>query len=442
MPRLRSFLPVPALALTLIASAMPPLAPRAVAQDADPRPQRPDTALRFPNTTAGEFTPAAGFTLVQTARGSLNISGYGLFRYVNQMPSGQTFTDHLGNVQPVNPRNDINWHRTMVWLTGFFYTPKFRYNLTLWSLPTTQQTLLFGNLQYLVSPALAFGVGIAPTLTARSLQGSWPFWAGSDRLMAEEFFRGGFSSGAWVTGQVVPRLTYTLTVNNNISQLGTTQSNDSRDMAYGGSLRWQPTTGEFGPRGGFVDLEHHKHLATQFGVSSEISREGRYAPVGQPPNASQIRLSDGLNPFAEGALADSVTVTTLRYREAAVDAGVKYRGFSFQSEYYFRMLDQFEATGPLPLTSIYDHGFMAEASYMVVPTTLAAYLAGGAVFDQFRRRPWEAGGGLSFYPSHTRSWRLNAHIMHVDRSPASSFFGYYLSGLTGTIFSLGTDILL
>ncbi|MFL5581532.1 MAG: hypothetical protein ACJ8AO_14275, partial [Gemmatimonadaceae bacterium] len=318
----------------------------------------------------------------------------------------------------------------------------FRYNITTWSLGTTQQTLIFGNLQYRASNAFTIGVGIAPNLTARSMQGSWPFWAGSDRLMAEEFFRGGFSSGAWITGEVLPRVAYTLSVNNNISQLGTTQSNDTRDLAYSAALRWQPTTGEFGPRGGFGDLEHHERLATQFGASAGTSRESRYAPLGSPPNASQIKLSDGLNPFDEGALAEAVTVKTLDYREAAVDAGAKYRGFSFQGEYYFRTLDRFVATGPLPLASIHDHGFMAEASYMVVPKTLAAYAAGGYIVDQFERRPWEAGGGLNFYPSHTRSWRVNAHVLHVERSPSSSFFGYYLSGLTGTILSFGADILL
>jgi hypothetical protein len=58
----------------------------------------------------------------------------------------------------------INWHRTFVWLTGFLYEPKFRYNISLWSLPTTQQTLLFGNLRYVVARPLAFGVGIGPNL--------------------------------------------------------------------------------------------------------------------------------------------------------------------------------------------------------------------------------------------------------------------------------------
>jgi hypothetical protein len=212
-------------------------------------------------------------------------------------------------------------------------------------------------------------------------------------------------------------------------------------MLFGGMLRWRPTTGEFGPRGGFGDLEYHSRVATQFGVDGSQSVEGRYAPLGQPPNNTQIKLSDGINPFLEGALADSVTVSTLTYRELAVDAGVKYRGFSFQSEYYWRVLDDFLANGPLPLNSIYDRGFMAEAGYMVIPKTVNLYAQGGYVHDQFRRYPWEAGGGASYYPSHTRSWRLNLHVMHVDQCPASSFFGYYIAGQTGTIISLGTDVL-
>ena len=68
----------------------------AAGQEADPLPTKPDTSLRFPNTTAGEFTPSTGFTIIRTAKGSLNISVYGLFRHINQLPGSQTFVDHLG----------------------------------------------------------------------------------------------------------------------------------------------------------------------------------------------------------------------------------------------------------------------------------------------------------------------------------------------------------
>lgn len=408
----------------------------------DPPPGDTTTATSWPNTISGEFTPARGFDIFKGERASLNISFYGVFRYLNQLPGDQTFTDHLGRERAVKARNDLNWHRTMVWLTGFFYVPQFRYNITLWSLPTTQQTLLFGNLTYRFGRALTLGAGIVPTLTARSMQGSWPFWAGSDRQMAEDFFRGGFSSGLFATGQPLSRFYYTASVNTNLSQLGVTAANDSRDMAYSASVFWMPTTGEFGPRGGFGDLEYHTRVATRFGVSAAHSRESRYAPDSLPPNATQIRLSDGVYPFETGALADGVTVQKLDYDLLAADAAFKYRGFSFQSEYFVRRLSDFQADGPVPLTSILDHGFMAEAMYMVVPKLVGVYGVSGYVFDDFDRKPWELGGGVNVWPTGTRSWRLNLHILHVDKSPAGSNFGYYSAGQTGTIISIGTDILM
>jgi hypothetical protein len=391
---------------------------------------------------AGEFRPAKGFDLVKTKRASLNISFYGLFRYMNQLPGDQTFIDHLGRERPVKARNDLNWHRTFVWLTGFFYVPRFRYNISLWSLPTTQQTLLFGNLQYKFSQAFGLGVGITPNLTARSVQGSWPFWGSSDRQMAEDFFRGGFSSGVFVTGQPIQKFWYTASINTNISQLGTTAANDSRDMAYSASVVWRPTTGEFGPRAGLGDFEYHSTLATQFGVSAGHSRESRYASDSAPPNATQIKLSDGLNPFDAGALADGATVQKLDYDEMAIDAGFKYRGFSFQSEYYVRKLSNFQAIGVVPSDAIVDHGFQVQGMHMVVPRLVGVYLTYGYLWDDFQRHPWELSGGVSVYPSRSRSWRLNLHLIRIERSPAASNFGFYTSGQSGTTISAGTDILL
>jgi hypothetical protein len=420
---------------------------RAHAQDEGGPPPVPDTTKtanieRYSNLYQGQFSPGQGFDLIRTEKGTLNISVYGLFRYLNQLPGDQTFTDHLGRVKTVKTRNDLNWHRTFVWLTGFFDDPKFRYNISLWSLPTTQQTLLFGNLRYLYSQALTFGVGLGPNLTNRSLQGSWPYWAGSDRQMGEEFIRGGFSSSFWITGKLPRGAFYTASVNTNLSQLGVPAASDSRDFAYSASMWWHPTTGEFGPRNGFGDLEHHEKLATQFGVSACTSYESRYAPDTDSPLATQIKLSDGLNPFDTGALADTVTVNRLHYQIVSFDAGAKYKGFSFQSEYSYRVLSDFQATGPVPQSRIKDQMIMAEAMHMVVPKMLGVYAVTSYAFDDFQRHPWELGGGASFYPYGNRQWRLNLHLLHLEKSPASSNFGYYQAGLTGTVLSLGTDILL
>lgn len=73
---------------------------------------------------------------------------------------------------------------------------------------------------------------------------------------------------------------------------------------------------------------------------------------------------------------------------------------------------------------------------------LNLYVASGYVFDDFERFPWELGGGAAVYPFANRSWRLTLHVMHVDKSPTGSNFGYYAAGQTGTILSIGTDFIL
>ena len=164
--------------------------------------------------------------------------------------------------------------------------------------------------------------------------------------MGEEFFRGGFSSSFWVTGEAMPRFWYTAALTNNLSQLGVVAANDTRNMGFSASVWTMPTTGEMGPRGGMGDLEYHTKFATRFGASASHSRESRYAQLNQPPNATQIRLSDGVFPFETGALADTVTVENLDYDEMAFDAGFKYRGFSFQGEGYVRRLSQLRRHQP------------------------------------------------------------------------------------------------
>jgi len=212
-------------------------------------------------------------------------------------------------------------------------------------------------------------------------------------------------------------------------------------LAFSASVQWMPTTGEFGPRGGFGDLEHHEQVATRFGASAAHAGEGRAAPDSLPNNETQLRLSDGVYVFETGALADGVTVRDLTYDVVAVDAGLKYKGLSLQGEYYFRRLSDFNASGPLPLSSIVDHGFQAQAMYMVIPGLVGLYGTTGMVFDEFDRDPWEVSGGVSFWPVGNRSWRLNMHVIRIEKSPTGSDFGYYTAGQSGTTFSLGTDII-
>jgi hypothetical protein len=402
----------------------------------------------FESTTAGEFTPGKGFTVFKSGMASLNLSVYGLARYINQIDEDKKYIDHLGRERAIDTRQDIMWHRTFLWASGHFFTPKLRYTISVWGLVSTDQVLVFGNLQYSLMKEIRLGVGVGPNLGSRSMQGPWPYLLSSDRLMAEEFFRPGFTSGVWMTGEVLPKFFYNVMLGNNLSQLGTTVSQLTRDLSTSASIWWMPTTGEFGPRGGYGDFEMHEEVATRFGASYTHMRDDRQTPDNvSSPNNTQVKMSDGLLFYETGALAQDVTVKKANFDVLAIDAGVKHNGWHLQAEYYFRYLSKFDAIGPVQElssmpTSLSDNGFYALVSYEAIPKALQVYTATSYIFDGFKRNPWELVGGMSFYPSGTRSWRLNLHAIYMENSAASGSFGFYLAGIKGMSLVLGTDFLL
>src|SRR5882672_7484577 len=100
----------------------------------------------YPNEiVAGEFTPGKGFLIAKNKYASLNISIYAMARYINQLPGHDTWLDHRDSLRNFDGRNDIYWHRVMIWFTGFVGTPKLTYMATVWTVFTTQQTLVYGN---------------------------------------------------------------------------------------------------------------------------------------------------------------------------------------------------------------------------------------------------------------------------------------------------------
>ena len=109
---------------------------------------------------AGEFTPGKGFLMVKNKFASLNISMYAMARYVNQMPGEDTWADHRDSIRTFDGRNDIYWHRVMIWFTGYVGTPKLTYMATVWTVFTTQQTLVYGNIKYAFNKHFSVGIGI------------------------------------------------------------------------------------------------------------------------------------------------------------------------------------------------------------------------------------------------------------------------------------------
>jgi hypothetical protein len=390
--------------------------------------------------TWGSLDPGKGFLVAETKQGDLSISAYAMFRYLNQLPADQIYLDHLGRERAVHARNDLQFHRVQVFFKGWVYDPRIRYVMNVWTVNSTGQIALVGNMSYRFGGYLTLYAGVNGIPGTRSLGGSHPYWLAPDRVLADEFFRPGFTSGVWATGQALPRFYYTAMVGTNLSELGISATEDTRDLAYGGTLWWMPTTGEFGPRGAYGDYERHQQVATRFGVSAAHSREDRFSQLSQrSPDNTSIRLSDALNLFETDALAPGVTMQKANYTLFSADAGLKRRGLFLQTEFYFRWLDHFAADGPLPLSSIYDNGFMVQAAQMLTPS-FELYSATSYIFGQFNDS-WEVLGGANVYLANTRNVRLNFQVIRVDRSAVNSSFGYYVGGQSGTTFSVASSIL-
>ena len=93
-----------------------------------------------------------------------------MVRYMDQHDTDGVFKDHLGNERTVDTRNDIFSHRIMVFLKGWMGDPKLIYNISLWTVNTTDQDAIFGNLGYQFNRKFSLYAGVAGNPGSRSLQ--------------------------------------------------------------------------------------------------------------------------------------------------------------------------------------------------------------------------------------------------------------------------------
>jgi hypothetical protein len=105
-----------------------------------------------------------------------------------------------------------------------------------------------------------------------------------------------------------------------------------------------------------------------------------------------------------------------------------------QAEYYQRTLDDFDATGLLPVGEVKDNGFYVQAAFFPIRQKLEVYGITSQIYgddDAGFGDSSEYGVGMNWYPYPTRNHRLNLQLLDVNRSPVSSTFGYYTGGQDG-----------
>ncbi len=395
----------------------------------------------------GEFQPGGrGFKLAETPMGDVNFSAWTYARFLNQQMLDDSYTDSFGRERELDTRNDIQLNKVNLYFKGWVYDPRLTYLLYTWTANTSQgdsaQVVVAGNIGYRFGENLNLGVGIGALPGTRSLRGTFPYWNKVDtRPMADEFFRPSYTTGVWASGDLAPGLKYKVMAGNNLSQLGVNAAElDDSFNTFSGALWWMPTTGEFGPAGGYGDFEHHDDLATSFGLHVTRSREDRQSQPGtEDIQNSQIRLSDGTVIFQPDAFATGGRINKATYLMSSIDAGFKYRGYALEGEYYFRWVDDFKTEGDIPKNDLFDHGFQLQASMMLVPKTLQTYLAGSYIFGEYGE-PWDLALGVNWYPLHRRLFRLNTELLYLDDSPVGYSSVPFAVGGNGPVFYSSLEV--
>jgi hypothetical protein len=409
-------------------------------------------AVTNPNTTAVQPASAAapqanperygqGIVLVQTPDDAkipllVNFNVNTQLRYLNTLNSKETFTDHLGVVRDVHTRNDITVNRAMFILGGYIFDKRLRYSFTVWTSAGAASIVVAGNIGWVFNKHLTVMAGYTGVPGSRSLVNTFPYYTATDRSMADNFFRPGFTQGLWATGELSKRLYYQAFVGNGLNTLSISAAKIDTNLLGSGSLWWEPL-GDYAPPGKSVNMYDdyfaQKKVRIRLGTSFTRSREDRFSNLDtSSPENTALYNSDGVLTFSTGAFAPGLTVDKALYKMWAIDGGLKYNGLAINGQYFMRWLGDFVANGPMQVTSTFDHGYELSASYFVVPRKVLLYGKSSQVFGQFGNS-YEYGAGVKWHFLPTERVWLNTELMRVNKAPYRGAFTPYTAGMNGWV---------
>jgi hypothetical protein len=319
-------------------------------------------------------------------------------------------------------------------LGGYIWDKRLKYSLTVWTSAGSASIVVAGNIGWQFNKHLTLTGGYFGVPGSRSLVNTFPYFAAMDRSMADNFFRPAFTQGLQANGDITDNWHYYAQVANGLNTLSLSAAKIDTSLALSASTWWEPL-GAYAPPGKSVnmydDYFSEKKVRIRLGTSYTRSREDRFSnlDVSSPENVA-LYNSDGVLTFSTGAFAPGVTVDKATYRMWATDWGLKYDGWAINGQYYFRWLNNFEADGPLPLDSTFDHGYELSVGKFVIPKKLILYGRTSYVFGQFNNSSEYAGGFKWHFLPTERLW-LQGEMVRIVNTPYSGTFTPYTAGMTG-----------
>lgn len=369
---------------------------------------------------------------------SLKVNGRMQFRYNGFSRKKSTYTFENGRSGAQSNQNDFEIERGRLSFEGHVFDPKLEYYIN-FDFDTDDNHDAKAHdfwFNYNFDPSFKLYAGKAFVPGSREwLDGSTSTHL-VDRSLATSFFRPDRSLGVWAIGEPLDRFHYRAMIGNGFKTTDLEREDINDDFTYSVSL-WGEPIGDYGK--GRADLEWHEDLAVRVGGSFTYSPIDTFQlgdPIGE---ADAVRLSDGTRLTDVGAVAPGATISSYDLYLYALDLAFKYRGWSLNSELYYRSLQDINSLSGASFSSIEDKGFYVDTGYFFYKELLEGVLRFSYIDGELSDGS-EYAAGLNWFINGTHLNKITFDVSLLDDSPVSSSGPNYLVGATGILYRLQWQI--
>lgn len=361
------------------------------------------------------------------------------FRYTLFDRTKDEWIDGTGQARPIQNRSEFEVERARLTFSGYAISPKLQYFINLDGDTDDNHRIVLHDMWFNYEFNRYFDLHIGKAM----IPGSRDWLNGStrtrfvDRSLTTTFFRPDRSVGMFTTGEPLDNWYYEVMVANGIATSDLEFGDVDKNFAYSMTTFWDPW-GNYGK--GYVDLEWHEDLAALVGTSFTYAQVQGRDVAGLPVEEFfALRLANGSLVVQEGLFAPDVTVSNLDFYLWAIDGAVKWKGFSANTELFYRWLNDLKGNGPVPVSTIYNYGLYYEMGYMFIPERFDFNVRTSQILGDFGYAA-EYAGGFNYYVLGTQNIKLATDLTRVVNSPTSNSGPNYRPGDDGWMWRVQMQV--
>lgn len=369
----------------------------------------------------------------------MRITGRLQFRYSLFERVTDEWIDGTGTARPIQNRSDFEIERARLTFSGYALSPDLQYFINLDGDTDDAHRILLHDMwfNYVFNRYFNLHIGKAMVPGSRDWLNGSTRTRFVDRSLTTTFFRPDRSIGVFSTGEPLDNWYYEVQIANGIATSDLEFGEVDKNFAFSGTTFWDPW-GNYGK--GYVDLEWHENIAALVGTSFTYAGVQGRDVAGLPVQEFfALRLANGSRVIQEGLFAPGVSVSNLDFYLWAIDAAVKYKGFSANTELFYRWLADLQGNGPIPVSTVYNYGFYTEAGYMIIPERFDFNVRTSQILGDFGYAA-EYAGGFNYYILGTQKVKLATDVTRVVHSPTSNSGPGYRPGDNGWYWRLQMQI--